>query len=43
MRRQRIFLLLALAAGPAQGQNEGRHLAPVVVSGTVTDEASKAA
>ena len=43
MRLQRIFLLLALAAGPAQGQNEGRNLAPVVVSGTVTDEASKAA
>ena len=42
MRLQRIFLLLALAAGPAQGQNEGRHLAPVVVNGTVTDEASKA-
>ena len=43
MRLQRIFLLLALAAGPAQGQNEGRHQAPVVVCGTVTDVASKAA
>ncbi|MBQ5965477.1 OmpA family protein [Massilia sp. ZL223] len=39
MRLHRIFLLLALAAGGAQAQSE----APVVVSGTVADEASKAA
>lgn len=39
MRLHRIFLLLALAAGAAQAQDE----APVVVSGTVADEASKAA
>ena len=39
MRLQRIFRLLALAAGGAQAQSE----APVVVSGTVADEASKAA
>ena len=39
MRLHRIFLLLALAAGGAQAQSG----APVVVSGTVADEASKAA
>lgn len=39
MRLHRILLLLALAAGQAPAQTEG----PVVVSGTVADEASKAA